>query len=74
MARPKGIRKDARLSVSFAAADYAQLCALADRRDVAIAWLVRQAVVELIGREREAADNPELLLVRHAIPVRGALP
>jgi len=74
MARPRGNRKEARLSVSFDAGDYAQLSALAARRNVSVAWLVRQAVLELIGREREVADNPELPLVRRAVPQRGAAP
>ncbi len=64
MARPKGQRKEARLSVSFDASDYAHLCALAARRDVSVAWLIRHAVHELIGRDSAVAENPELPLVR----------
>jgi hypothetical protein len=66
MARPKGNRKDARLSVSFDHRDYAALCALARRNDVSVAWMVRHAVHSLIEREREAVDNPELPLIRRA--------
>jgi hypothetical protein len=72
MARPKGNRKEARLSVSFDASDYAQLSALAARLDVSVAWLIRRAVHELIGREREIAESPELPLLRHRAPQRGA--
>jgi len=74
MARPKGHRKEARLSVSFDANDYAQLAALAARRDVSVAWLIRQAVHTLIRQEREVAENPELPLVRHHAPQRGMTP
>ena len=72
MARPRGNRKEARLSVSFDAQDYAQLSALAARRDVSVAWLVRHAVHDLISHERDAAENPELPLVRRQTPQRGA--
>ncbi len=64
MARPKGHRKEARLSVSFESSDYAHLNALAARRDVSVAWLIRSAVHDLISRERDAAENPELPLIR----------
>jgi predicted DNA-binding ribbon-helix-helix protein len=74
MARPKGIRKDARLSVSFDSADYAELNALAARRDVSVAWLIRSAVHDLITRERDIRENPELPLVRHKPLRRDAVP
>jgi hypothetical protein len=75
MARPRGNRKDARLSVSFDPTDYAQLTVLAARRDVSIAWLIRHAVTELIRRERDATENPELPLIRRQpSPGRGARP
>jgi hypothetical protein len=74
MARPKGSRKEARLSVSFDAGDYAQLVAHAARRDVSVAWLIRHAVHELIARERDATENPELPLIRRSAPERGATP
>lgn len=64
MARPKGHRKEARLSVSFDSTDYAELNALAARRDVSVAWLIRSAVHDLITRERDVLENPELPLVR----------
>jgi predicted DNA-binding ribbon-helix-helix protein len=71
MARPKGHRKEARLSVSFDSADYAQLNALAARRAVSVAWLIRSAVQELITRERNALENPELPLVRRQHRAEG---
>ena len=74
MARPRGRRKEARLSVSFDAGDYAQLNALALRRDVSVAWLVRRAVQELIARERDRDENPELPLIRRATAQRSATP
>jgi hypothetical protein len=74
MARPKGHRKEARLSVSFDASDYAQLSTLALQRDVSVAWLIRCAVTELLGREREVLENPELPLVRRSAPQRETTP
>jgi hypothetical protein len=53
MGRPKGNRKEARLSVSFDEREYAALCALAERHDVSVAWMVRQAVHELIQHKRK---------------------
>jgi hypothetical protein len=66
MARPRGNRKEARTSVSFDVGEYAQLCTLAERRDVSVAWLIRQAVHELIRKERDVSDNPELPLVKRS--------
>jgi len=60
MARPKGKRKQARISVSFDDGEYAALCALARRHDVAVAWMVRQAVHSLIEREKTLPENLEL--------------
>jgi hypothetical protein len=62
MARPKGKRKQARISVSFEDADYAMLCALARRHDVSAAWMIRQAVHNLIEVER-TPENLELPLL-----------
>jgi hypothetical protein len=64
MPRPKGQRKEARLSVSFDSSDYANLTALAARRSVSVAWVIRAAVQDLISRDREALENPELPLIR----------
>lgn len=74
MARPRGHRKEARLSVSFDATDYAQLAALAARRHVSVAWLIRHAVHEIFRNEREAAENPELPLLRRSTQARDVAP
>jgi hypothetical protein len=63
MARPKGKRKQARISVSFEDSDYAMLGALARRHNVSTAWMVRQAVQDLIERERSTPENLELPLL-----------
>jgi hypothetical protein len=60
MARPKGNRKEARLSVSLDEQEYAELCSLARRDDVSVAWMVRQAIHNLIRLEEEKARNPAL--------------
>ncbi len=67
MARPKGKRKQARISVSFEDADYATLCALAHRRDVSVAWVVRQAVHGLLEREKNEGSNLELPLIPRVV-------
>jgi hypothetical protein len=61
MSRPRGNRKEARLSVSLDEQDYAALTSIARRSDVSIAWLARQAIQALIDREK---DKSELPLVR----------
>jgi hypothetical protein len=63
MARPKGRRKEARISVSFDEQEYASLAVLARRRDVSVAWMVRQAVHALIEREQTQPENLELPLI-----------
>ena len=63
MARPKGKRKEARISVSFDNSDYSELCALARRRDVSVAWVIRQAVHGLLEREQTRPENLELPLI-----------
>ncbi len=63
MTRPKGKRKQARISVSFEDADYAYLSGLARQRDLPIAWLVRQAVHGFIEREQAEAVNLALPFV-----------
>src|ERR1700674_2919260 len=66
MARPKGNRKEARLSVSLDEREYAELCALAHRNDVSVAWMVRHAVHTLIQQHREQGRKPKLPLARRA--------
>ena len=64
MARPRGNRKEARLSVSLDGSDYEQLCALARQHDVSVTWMVRQAVHSLIRQQQDVTANPELPLPR----------
>jgi Ribbon-helix-helix protein, copG family len=66
MARPKGNRKEARLSVSLGDREYAELTALARRNDVSVAWVVRQAIHDLIQQEQDMGRNPELPLLRRS--------
>lgn len=67
MGRPRGNRKEARLSVSLDGQDYVELCALARQHNVSVAWMVRQAVHNLIQHQQHAAENPELPLPRSAL-------
>ena len=68
MARPRGNRKTARLSVSLDAQDYSVLCEIARREDVSVAWLVRRAVSELVRSHQAGSDQPELPLARSVTP------
>jgi len=74
MPRPKGNRKEARLSVSLDDREYVELCALARRNDVSVAWMVRQAIHALIQQEQENALDPELPLLRRIAPSKQATP
>lgn len=70
MPRPRGNRKEARLSVSLDEREYADLCTLARSREVSAAWMVRQAIHDLLRREQDERCNPELPLIRRAAPPR----
>jgi hypothetical protein len=72
MPRPRGNRKEARLSVSLDGREYAALCELARQRDVSAAWLARQAIHALLEQEQDKARNPELPLIRRVSPQTGA--
>lgn len=63
MARPRGNRRVARLTVSFDEQVHTVLAELARRQDVSVAWIVRRAVTEFIGRH-ERSGQPELPLRR----------
>ena len=65
MARSKGQRKEACISVSFDPGAYLRLRGLAARSGVSVAWLIRRAVHEL-RREQDTDDNPELPLIGRA--------
>ncbi len=73
MARPRGNRKTARLSVSLDAQDYGVLCEIARSQDVSVAWVVRRAVSELVRSHQTGSDQPELPLAGSVIstPKRG---
>ena len=59
MARPKGKKVAARLSVGLSKPQHAALTALAERNDATVAWLVRRAVAEFLERHRQQpADSP----------------
>ena len=62
MARPRGNRKTARLSVSLDAQDYEVLVEIASKQDVSVAWVVRRAVSEIVRSYRNGAAEPELPL------------
>jgi hypothetical protein len=67
MARPRGGRKAARLTVSLDEGAYTRLAAIAKRKDVSIAWLARRAIYDALERE-QASDEPELPLFRRTPP------
>jgi Ribbon-helix-helix protein, copG family len=63
MGRPKGKRKQARISVSFDDGDFATLRALAHDRDASVAWVVRQAVHGLIEQEKSKGTEVQLSFI-----------
>ena len=74
MARPRGNRKTARLSVSLDAQDYAVLAEIARKEDVSVAWVVRRAVSEIVRSHQEGAAEPELPLASNVVPDSKAGP
>ena len=74
MARPRGNRKTARISVSLDPGDYAVLAEIAREKDVSVAWLVRRAVGELVRTHQSGTAEPELPLPKHtaSTPGRGS--
>lgn len=63
MARPRGHRKTARLTVSLDEQAHATLSTLAKHQDVSVAWMVRRAVSQFIEQQARVAQ-PELPLYR----------
>lgn len=53
-------RKSTRITVSLADEEYAELAALAEKYDVSLSWLTRQAVMELLKRQKLEASHPSL--------------
>jgi metal-responsive CopG/Arc/MetJ family transcriptional regulator len=45
-------KKQARISVSLADDEYAEMSALSDKHDVSVSWLARQAIAEFLERHR----------------------
>lgn len=68
MARPRGNRKTARLSVSLDARDYAVLAEIGRKEDVSVAWVVRRAVSDLLRTHQAGTAEPELPLARNSAP------
>jgi predicted DNA-binding ribbon-helix-helix protein len=64
MSRPRGNRKEARLSVSLDEQEYSDLRDLARRNDVSVAWLVRQAIYGLIKQKQDTAGIFQLSIMR----------
>lgn len=63
MARPRGNRRSARITVSLDEKVQATLSVLARRQDVSVAWLVRRAVSDFIDQHGQLVQ-PELPLSR----------
>lgn len=74
MARPRGNRKTARLSVSLDARDYAVLAEIARKEDVSVAWVVRRDLSGIVRSHQEGAAEPELPLAPNVTPVSKAGP
>lgn len=58
MARPKGKKVAARLSVGLSKPQHAALTALAEQNEATVAWLVRRAVTEFLERHKKLTDSP----------------
>jgi len=65
MPRPKGKKRSVRLSVSLDEADHAELQRIAIENDLSVAWVIRKAVTEFIGRSGEC-EQGELPLARRS--------
>lgn len=70
MARPRGNRKTARLTVSLDEAVYISLLAIAQAEDVSVAWLARRAIHELVEQNHRGMQR-ELPLPRRPHPQQG---
>lgn len=62
MARPRTNRKTVRTSVSLDERMFSEVAKLALHNDVSVAWLVRNAVGELLDRRRQDLE-PQLPLI-----------
>lgn len=50
-AKPKEEKKTVRTSVTVSAGDYREIEAIAERKKVSVAWVVRDAVEQYLARE-----------------------
>jgi Ribbon-helix-helix protein, copG family len=57
MPRPKGSRKNARLTVTLDDRDYIALQVLSEKEDVSIAWLARRAIQEMLERYKSGMQD-----------------
>jgi hypothetical protein len=60
-----GSKKSPRITVSLPPRDYTVLTELAERHDVSMSWLTRQALVEFIEKYRGARTRLPLYLGKH---------
>ena len=74
MARPRGNRKTARLSVSLDVQDYTVLVEIARKEDVSVAWIVRRAINDIVQSHQDATTEPELPLAPNVTGVSKAGP
>ena len=58
MARPKGKKVAARLSVGLSEPQHSALTALAEENEATVAWLVRRAVAEFLERHGTRSRQP----------------
>lgn len=65
MARPKGNRKLARLTVSLDGQMFSDLRDMAEAADVSVAWLARRAIHDLIEHKQQVASWSERSLPPH---------
>lgn len=73
MARPRGNRKSARLTVSLDDGTYATLNVLARQEDVYVTRMVRRAVNDFIQRQETLLTKPGLSLPCSPV-IRAATP
>jgi len=59
MARPRGRKKIARITVNLEAQEYAALVALARAKDLPLAWLIRRAIANMITARSSSEVLPD---------------
>ena len=60
----RGTRKGPRITVSLSERDHAALTEVAERHDVSISWLTRQALVEFIDKYKDTQAQLPLQIKR----------